>query len=319
MRRLIPLALTLCLASSLFAADDIIRKGFNVSEGGTLRLDADLGRIKVVSGGTGVAVEITRKGEGRRGQSLLAEHRINFRQEGNDVVIEDDLAANWQRWTWNDQYEVQWNIRVPARYNVQLRTSGGGIELADIGGTVDARTSGGGISTGRLGRDATLKTSGGSIRIEGANGIVDARTSGGSIEIGDAAGRVEARTSGGSIRLGRSGGNVVAKTSGGGIRIDGATGSIDASTSGGSIRATLTGRLSGDSSLTTSGGSVTVVLSDGIGAEIDARSSGGSVVSDVPVTVRGSMDDDELRGTLNGGGPRLYVRASGGGVRLRSE
>ncbi|HEX8618511.1 MAG TPA: hypothetical protein VF911_13065 [Thermoanaerobaculia bacterium] len=318
MRRLLPLALVLTFTTTVFAADDVIRKGFNVSEGGTLRLDADLGGIKVVSGGTGVSIEITRKADGRRGAESLADHRITFRQDGNDVIIEDELPANRTRFFWSDDYDVQWNVRVPARYNLQLRTSGGGIELANIGGTVDVRTSGGSITTGTLGRDSVLKTSGGAIRVAAANGAIDARTSGGSIDIGATTGRVEARTSGGSIKLASSGGDVIAKTSGGNIRIDGAAGMVDASTSGGSIHATLTRQAAADSSLTTSGGNVTVMVSRGVGAEVDARASGGSVVSDLPITVQGSVDKDELHGTLNGGGPRLVLRSSGGSVRLRS-
>ncbi|HYK01176.1 MAG TPA: hypothetical protein VE974_05425 [Thermoanaerobaculia bacterium] len=320
MRRLIPLALVLCFATSLFATDDVIRRGFKVSEGGTLHLNADVGSIKVVSGGTGVAVEITRKADGRRGAERLAEHKIEFRQNGNDVVIEDDLSDGdkW-RWSWSNDYEVQWNIRVPARYNLDLHTSGGSIELADIGGTVDADTSGGSISTGRLAGDSKLNTSGGSIRIGGGNGTIDARTSGGSIDIGETTGRVEARSSGGSIKIGRSGGEVIAKTSGGGIRIEGAAGAVDADTSGGSIHASLTRQPTANSSLTTSGGSVTIILGRGIGADLDAKASGGSVSSDVPITVQGTMDEDELRGKINGGGPKLVVRASGGGVRVRGE
>jgi hypothetical protein len=318
MRRLIPLALVLCFVTGAGAADDVIRKGFKVADGGTLRLNADVGSIKVVSGGTGVAIEITRDADGRRGEERLAEHKIEFRQEGNDVIIDDSLPNQWMRWNWSDDYDVQWNIRVPAHYNVELRTSGGSIALADIGGTVDARTSGGSITTGRLGGNSTLKSSGGSIRVAGANGTVDARTSGGSVDIGETTGRVEAHSSGGSITLGRSGGEVVAKTSGGGIRIEGAAGSVDAATSGGSIHASLTRQPSGDSHLTSSGGDVTVVLGRGIGAELDAKASGGSVSSDVPITVQGTMDEGELHGRINGGGPRLVVRASGGGVRLRS-
>ena len=320
MRRLIPLALILCLATSAFAADDVIRRGFKVSEGGTLRLDASVGNIKIVTGGTGVGLEITREADGRKAAERLAEHKISFRQDGNDVIIEDETPRKWQGWNWNgDDYEVQWNVRIPARYNVDVHTSGGSIELADIGGTVDADTSGGSITTGRLGGNAKLNTSGGSIRIGGATGTVDAHTSGGSIDIGETTGHVDARSSGGSIKIGRSGGTVIAKTSGGGIRIEGASGAVDADTSGGSIYASLTRQPAADSSLRTSGGNVTIVLSAGIGADLDAKSSGGSVSSDVPITVQGTMDADELRGKINGGGPKLVVRASGGGVRVRGE
>lgn len=318
--------ITLALAAALFmttaaiAADDTIRKGFNVADGGTLRLDADIGDVTIVTGGNGVAVEVVRKARGRKGEERLREHKIDFRQDGNDVVIDSDIDDddNWSNWLrWSDDYEVQWNIRIPSRYNLEVKTSGGGIDLADIGGTVDARTSGGGIKTGKLSGESTLKTSGGSIRVGGATAELTAHTSGGSIEIGDTTGAVEAKTSGGSITLARVGGKVLARTSGGGIRVEDAMGTVDASTSGGSITARLSRQPQGDSRLATSGGSVTVNIAGGVNLELDARSSGGGVSSDVPMTVQGTQDDNELRGKIGNGGPKLVLRSSGGGIRVR--
>jgi hypothetical protein len=323
MRRHLPL--TLALTAALFltgaamAAEDTIRKGFNVADGGTLRLDGSVGNIKVVTGGTGVAIEVVRKAGGRKGEERLRDHHIEFKQSGNDVIVDSDYDNDnaWHGWLSFDDYEVQWNIRVPAHYNVEVKTSGGGIDLADMGGTVDARTSGGGIKTGRLARNATLKTSGGSIHVGGAAGDLVAHTSGGSIEIGDTTGLVEAKTSGGSITLARVGGNVLARTSGGGIRVEDAMGSVDASTSGGSITARLSRQPQGDSRLSTSGGSVTVSIAGGVNLELDAHASGGGVTSDLPLTVQGTQDDDSLRGNIGSGGPKLVLRSSGGGIRVR--
>jgi hypothetical protein len=224
MRRIAGAALALCITFAASAADDVIRKGFNVSQGGTLRLDGAYGAIKVVTGGTGVAIEITREAHGNKAEQRMASHKISFSQQGNDVVIDskldDDRNSGWFNWRDDDDYEVQWNIRVPARYNVQVETSAGSIDLANIGGTVDARTSGGSIKTGRLAGVSTLKTSGGSISVDGADAKLDVHTSGGSISIGDTKGPVEAKTSGGSITLARIDGDVVARTSGGNIRIE---------------------------------------------------------------------------------------------------
>jgi hypothetical protein len=320
------LSLTLALVTALFiataamAAEDTIRKGFNVADGGTLRLDGAIGDIKVVTGGNGVAIEVIRKARGKRGDDRLREHHIDFKQSGNDVIIDSDYDDDDSSWSWlrfSDDYEVQWNIRVPAHYNVNVKTSGGGIDLADIGGTADANTSGGDIKTGQLSGDATLNTSGGSIRVAGATGDLIAHTSGGSIEIGDTTGPVEAKTSGGSITLARVGGKVLARTSGGGIRVEDAMGSVDASTSGGSITARLSRQPQGDSRLSTSGGSVTVNIAGGLNLELDARASGGGVTSDLPITVQGTQDDDSLRGRIGTGGPKLTLRTSGGGIRVR--
>lgn len=320
MRRIAGAALALCITFAASAADDVIRKGFNVPDGGTLRLDGAYGSIKVVTGGTGVAVEITREAHGSKAERRMAEHKITFAQQGNDVVIDsklDEERSGWFNWRDDDDYEVQWNIRVPARYNVKVETSGGSIDLANMGGTVDARTAGGSIKTGRLAGVTTLRTSGGSISVESADAKLDVHTSGGSISIGDTKGSVEAKTSGGSITLARIEGDVVARTSGGNIRIEDAAGSVDASTSGGSINARISRQPRGDSRLATSGGTVTVALAPSIRVDLDARASGGGVRSDVPVTVMGTQEDDEIRGQINGGGPKLTLRTSGGGVRVR--
>ena len=320
MRRTLTLALLLLAATSVFAADDVIRKGFNVADGGTLRLDAGFGNIKIVAGGTGVAVEVVRKADGRKAEQRMRDMKITFSQQGNDVVIDmddDDDHSHWSRWfDWND-LELQWNIRVPVHYNVNAKTSGGSIDLSDLGGTVEARTSGGSISTGRLSGPAVLRTSGGSVTIEGGGGKIDARTSGGSIRVGDTTGPVDVHTSGGSITLAHVRGAVRAHTSGGGISIEDAAGSVEASTSGGSIRAQISGPITADSKLSTSGGGITLTISPSAAIDLDARASGGDVDTDVPITVQGRQEDDRVVGKINGGGPRLVLRTSGGGIRVK--
>jgi hypothetical protein len=320
MRHLSLLAAALLLCNPVLGSDDVIRKGFNVSPGGTLRVSAGVGDITVVTGGTGVAVEIVREARGARGEKMMEGHHIDVRQSGDDVIIDGDLDRDMSGWlgSWGpSNYEVKWNVRVPARYNIDVRTSGGFIKLADIGGTVDARTSGGEITTGRLGGTASLATSGGDITVAGAANELVAKTSGGDIDIGNTDARVEAKTSGGSIRLARVGSSVIARTSGGDIDIEDAMGAVDAKTSGGSITAQLSRQPQGESRLSTSGGGVTVSIADGIGVELDARASGGGVDSDVPVTVQGTQERDQVRGRIGGGGPALVLRSSGGGIRVK--
>jgi DUF4097 and DUF4098 domain-containing protein YvlB len=318
MRRTATLAAALLLAASAFASEDVIRKGFSVADGGTLRLDGAIGNIRVVTGGTGVALEITRKADDRRSEKMMRDHRITFEQHGNDVVIKSDVDRDGFDWFhWDDDYEVQWNIRVPDRYNVDVATSGGAIHIDEIEGTVDARTSGGSIRTGRISGEGNLKTSGGSITVDGATARLVAHTSGGSITVGDTTGPVEVKTSGGSIKLARTAGEVLARTSGGGIRIEDAMGRVDAATSGGSIHATLSRQPAADSSLKTSGGNVVVALASSVAVELDARASGGGVRSDLPVTVQGTVGDDSIHGQINGGGPKLVLRTSGGGIRVK--
>jgi DUF4097 and DUF4098 domain-containing protein YvlB len=108
----------------------------------------------------------------------------------------------------------------------------------------------------------------------------------------------------------------MAHTSGGSIEIGDAGGTIDASTSGGSIRARLSRQPRADSKLQTSGGGITVHVAPNVSLDVDAHTSGGDVASDLPVTILGKQNDSSLNGKLNGGGPKLVLRSSGGDIRL---
>jgi len=149
-----------------------------------------------------------------------------------------------------------------------------------------------------------------------SNYNVDLKTGGGSIELSDLKGKVDARTSGGSISLGEIEGDVEVKTSGGSIRVEEVAGNINAHTAGGSIRATLSKQPTEDCRLTTSGGSINVSLAPGIAIDLDARTSGGRVRSDL--NVNGKHKRQRITGTVNGGGPDLYLKTSGGSVNIQS-
>ena len=145
---------------------------------------------------------------------------------------------------------------------------------------------------------------------------VNLDTSGGSLSIEDLKGNVIARTSGGSINVGNIVGDVELDTSGGSISTDTITGNLDAHTSGGSINVKVDKQLSEDANLTTSGGTITARLLEDIQIDLDASTSGGRVKSDFEV--EGRVKKQSIKGSINGGGPKLTLRTSGGSVRIKS-
>jgi len=303
------------------AIQDNVLRTFNVAEGGTLTLEADLGDVTITSGGTGVEIDIARQAKARSksdADEIFADHELTFDQQGNDVHVRSKFKGretNWFRWT--TPLQLRYTIRVPARYNLNVATSGGDLEVGDIAGTVDCRTSGGDVKLGRVNGSVNARTSGGDLTLRSSTGPAKLSTSGGSIDIDDAGATVDAKTSGGSIDIRRTGGSVVARTSGGGIRIGAAGGAIDAVTSGGSIDAAFGQQPQTESRLSTSGGGVTVSIGPAVAVDLDAHTSGGGINSDMPVTVLGTQDESTLVGKINGGGPKLVVRTSGGGIRVK--
>ena len=64
---------------------------------------------------------------------------------------------------------------------------------------------------------------------------------------------------------------------------------------------------------------MTVYLAKGIKVDVNAKTSGGNVRCEMPIMVQGLLGKNEVNGKINGGGPQLYLRTSGGSVRILSK
>jgi hypothetical protein len=298
---------------------ETLTKSFEVGSGGLLTVDSDLGSIEVRTGSANrVDIEINQAVNERdreRAAEMARDVEITTSQSGNDVFIRARVPGRgW--WNSHNRFRLDFRITVPRVYNVDLKTSGGGITVDDLQGEVRSRTSGGGLHFGQIQGPVHGRTSGGGIKLNGCVGDADLGTSGGGIEIGEVEGEVVASTSGGPIRISRARGSVRAATSGGGIQVQEVLGAIRAETSGGGISARITEQPDGDCHLKTSGGSVKVELAGQIAVDLDARTSGGRVRVDFPIS-RFDRDKSSARGEINGGGPALVLRTSGGGIDVR--
>jgi len=144
---------------------------------------------------------------------------------------------------------------------------------------------------------------------------INVDTSGGSIEVEDLKGKVDAHTSGGSISVEDVEGDVNIKTSGGSLELENIIGKINAKTSGGSIKLKLPTNPTKDTKVKTSGGSITAYLAKDVAINLTAKTSGGRVSSEFDVN--GSTSKRKIEGTINGGGPELVLKTSGGSVRIK--
>jgi len=317
-------------AALAFAASDVedrLHESFQVKAGGKLVIEADRGSIEVKSAeAEQVAIEVFRK-VGReseaKAQEILKNHEIKFSRDGDTVRVRAEFRKDWKS-VGKDQgrnLQVRYEVSVPKRYDVDLKTAGGSIKVADLIGEARGRTAGGSLNFGRMEGPIYGRTSGGSISVAGCKGNVDVETAGGSIQLGEVEGNATAHTSGGSINVKKMSGKSVVSTSGGSIEVVEVNGSIDASTSGGSITAGLSAQPADACRLHTSGGSVKVSLAEKIAVDVDARTSGGRVVTDLPVVavVRGEHKPNVLQGKINGGGPSLSLETSGGSIYLQKK
>jgi hypothetical protein len=268
--------------------EERVSKRFTVPSGGTLVIDVDFGGLDVSAGaGNELTVDVMRKisrGDKEDEETFLKERPITFSQDGNTLTVRSRPAkrtSNGWSWRGRQRTEAKYTITVPARFNADVKTSGGSIALSGLEGSTKAHTAGG------------------SIKIAGIRGQVDAHTSGGSIKVNECTGPIAVKTSGGSID------------------IENAVGKVDAATSGGSVSAAFNAPINDEVRLKTSGGSVTLKVPEKSSFDLDASTSGGSVSSDLPVQTDGKPKRTALKGPVNGGGKPVLLHTSGGSVRVK--
>lgn len=285
-----------------------VEKTFPAQPGGNLKAITQGGDITIRTSDSPqvhvLAKQVVRASTEQEADEILRKLTLAFDHSGNDVTVEAKYEKRGPG-TWFGSWppvSVSFVITVPANYNLNLNTSGGDIQVASLTGNVRARTSGGDLEFARIAGD------------------LDAGTSGGDIKLLEGTARAKLNTSGGDISVDRAGGPTEVATSGGDITINSVAQLISATTSGGDVRAVITEPLKHDTLLSTSGGQVDVKVAKDSGFHLDASTSGGDVRADgITITLeKGGSGKSRLVGAVNGGGPELKLRSSGGDIHVRT-
>ncbi len=267
MRRALSLVLMLaaslvaggCTLSGTVVASETIDQQVVVESDPTVHVETFNGRISVVAGGeTTVDVRVTKRGSG----TSQATAEEDLRRVEVTVVQDADRVTVTARRTdspislGNSGADVE--LRVPRGSSLELRTSNGRVEAANVAGAIVARSSNGAVTI----RDGT---------------DVDAETSNGPLTITEASGRLDLRTSNGALDL---------------IALEEAV--VTAETSNGSI--TLSGTLGpGDHRLRTSNAAIRLSFPAAAEFTLDGHTSNGDISTDfLPLTV----DADSLTGSV---------------------
>jgi len=282
--------------------DREIVRTFTVQPGMQLKASTFGGDIAVSSSTENVvkivAHEHFRATSDSEADEIMKKVNLEIDQHGNTIVATAEHTKTGWHFGSGDQVAIEFEITVPADASADLRTSGGNISVDNLIGAVTAKTSGGDLKLGRIGGELVGETSGGNIGLD--EGLAKVRLS----------------TSGGNIAIKHLLTTAEVKTSGGDIKIESAEGALEARTSGGDIKVGFDGPIKGDSVLSTSGGQVKARVGKAVGFHLSAETSGGSVEADgLTLTIdHGGLGKSSLSGSVNGGGPDLRLRSSGGDI-----
>jgi TonB family protein len=256
---------------------------------------------------------------------IIRAGRIGFGVGGADKGVSDHLVARLE--TEGGHIQVQ-----DVAGDLKAFTAGGHINAGNIAGDASLRSGGGHIRAGQIGGRADLQTDGGNITVGQAGNLVSVRTGGGQIDFGEVRGSVRAQTGGGGIRIMYVSGPMEVESSAGSICLTRVAGTVRAATAGGTITAWINPdapssggkvQLPGLSQLTSGNGDIVVFLPRNLAADIDAQvESGGErrIEADPALALQiQNHGNGPVRavGALNGGGPPLKLRTTGGKIRLQ--
>jgi hypothetical protein len=193
---------------------------------------------------------------------------------------------------------IDYEITTPANTMLAAESGSGDLQLSSLNGTVQAHTGSGSIRADKLGSGSKLETGSGSI---------EATNLGGSTTLQTGSGEVRAQ-------LG-SAGDVVAGTGSGSIKLTDVHGAVKAETGSGTVE--ISGQPTSPWKLTTGSGDITLQVGSNARFTLDAQTGSGSVKTDLPLTMRGSLDKHHVNGTVNGGGPTIKAETGSGDIRIQ--
>lgn len=207
------------------------------------------------------------------------DYHVMSKVEGNTVTVIGKRKSSFFSWN-NDR--IKFFIMMPKNFNPDVGTSGGDVSMREVVGKVNLESSGGDLNLDKITGDVHLETSGGDIIAKEIDG------------------------------------SVFAETSGGDINLERVTGNVNAETSGGDIIASMLSD-SVNVRCETSGGDITLYVPETAKANLNASTSGGSVHLKLKNNFQGKIEADEVVGTINGGGSKVYAETSGGDIRILNQ
>lgn len=167
--------------------------------------------------------------------------------------------------------------------------------------------------------DLSVSNEDGSVTLEQPiRGALDLETEDGRVTLHGGTGRVRISTEDGTVEADNLDGEVAVHTEDGSVSLDGRFDRLDVHGADGRINvlARNGSQMAGAWTLASEDGGLKLAIPRNFKAELDARTQDGRIHFELPVEVAGGLDRHEIRGRLNGGGPKLRLRTADGPLTL---
>jgi DUF4097 and DUF4098 domain-containing protein YvlB len=283
------LLLMVAALPSLSAAQTLepVEKTFTVSAVPTVHVRNEDGRTEVSARPgdritVGAVKEVVHASSAEEAQRLAKDVQVEIVQVGDRIEVETHYPEH--NWTlWREAYVlVHVTVEAPPKSNLDVSSEDGPLTVEGFDGNL------------------RLVTEDGDLEATDCSGVVDVSSEDGDVTLEGARGEVRGHVEDGELRIRGVLGRLSAEAEDGDIDVRLGTGSS----------------MTGDWTVRTEDGDIRLEVPGEFAANVDARASDGSIEVDAPVTVEGTLSEDRLVGSMNGGGHRLTIRTRDGSARI---
>lgn len=286
MKKILLLILFILLVLIPALPDEVIQKEFPVAEGEKLEVNLKSGGSINITGWNQkiVSIKVFLRGD--------KEEKWDFKIRKTDSGVKVE-----SRFIEKSGKSPDLKIQVPVKFDLEVKTMGGGITLQNIDGDIRGRTMGGDLDLSELKGEINLKTMGGKIVLKDSDIDGRVKTYGGRVLLENVVGDIKGSSMGGNVvyknvkpRNGKSTGKVVhITTMGGSINVSDAPEGAKVHTMGGKIHIRSAKKFV---AAKTMGGDIEI---DNIDGWVKATTMGG----DINVTMTGNPEKGERDVTLS--------------------
>ncbi len=149
-------------------------------------------------------------------------------------------------------------------------------------------------------------------------GTVSLRTADGDIRVSNLKGNLDSQTGDGTQEIEAVDGNLKAHTGDGRIRVSGRFDGLDLRSGDGEVEAHAGAgsKMETGWNLKSGDGNINLSVPENFAADVELHTGDGQISLEMPLTMEGQMNRQNIRGKLNGGGNLLLIHTGDGSIRL---
>ncbi len=223
--------------------------------------------------------------------------KITITKEPDGLTIKSRSKEKNNLTNWENRIMLDFKVLAPIETHCSLSTVDGDLAIKGFKS------------------DQEYKTVDGDIKILNITGNITASTVDGDIHIEETEGKVEAKTTDGDIKIKNLTSDIKATTTDGDISFTGLTGGIQCATSDGDVNGHIID-LKSACGFRTGDGDINISLTQNTGFNVTMKGE------DLKVNFKnfnGDVDDDYIKGQVNGGGPDMNLSTTDGDIHISFE